>query len=217
MKARHQDTPHGNQRMLIAVAVVFAFTGGAAPLWAKSGSAGGNVFAALPHIGARPLAPGGLHVGDIAGDPFGYTDTMTLRAVVARVNSNDPLRLIVIDSREAKVCKSTGCAKFFLPVALATEPVPRKWDEVDLRGNVIWGATGRALANDPDLLLLDEPTGNLDPAAAAVLELLAELHKQGRTLVMVTNDPDVADRAGRMVRIKDGRVFSRAERVSIHA
>lgn len=79
-------------------------------------------------------------------------------------------------------------------------------------------AIARALANDPALLLLDEPTGNLDSAAEAdVLDLLAELHKQRRTLLMVTHNPDVADRAGRVVRIKDGRVFSGAERVSIHA
>ena len=79
-------------------------------------------------------------------------------------------------------------------------------------------AIARALANDPDLLLLDEPTGNLDSEAEAeVLDLLAGLHKQGRTLLMVTHNPDVAARAGRVVRIKDGRIFSGAERVCIHA
>lgn len=97
-------------------------------------------------------------------------------------------------------------------------------DRVDFLPHMLSGgqqqrvAIARALANDPDLLLLDEPTGNLDSAAEAeVLDLLAGLHKQGRTLLMVTHNPDVADRAGRVVRIKDGRVFSGAERVSIHA
>ncbi len=132
MKKNHRNA-------LIAVAVVFAIASGAAALWVKSGSAGGNVFTALPNIGARPLAPGGLHVDDLAADPFGYTDTVTLRAVVARVRAGDPPQLIVIDSREAKICKSTGCAKFFLPVALATEAVPREWDEVDLRGKMVRG------------------------------------------------------------------------------
>lgn len=141
MKAKHQDTLHKSQRQrtLIAVAVVFAIAGGAAALWVKSGSAGSNVFAALPSIGARQLAPGGVHVDDLAADPFGYTDTLTLRAVVAKVGAGEPHRLVVIDSREAKICKSTGCAKFFLPVALSTEPVPREWDEVDLRGKVVQG------------------------------------------------------------------------------
>lgn len=139
MKAKHQNAPHRNQRTLIAVAIVFAIASGAAALWATSGSAGGNVFASLPNIGARPLAPGGLHVDDLAADLLGYTDTVTLRAVVARVRVGDPHQLIVIDSREAKICKSTGCAKHFLPVALATEPVPRVWDEVDLRGKVVRG------------------------------------------------------------------------------
>lgn len=127
MKTNHRNAPHKSQRALIAVAVVFATASGAAALWAKSGSAGDNVFAALRNAGARPLAPGGLHVDDLAADLFGYTDNVTLRAVVARVRAGDPHQLIVIDSREAKICKSTGCAKFFLPATLATEPVYPAW------------------------------------------------------------------------------------------
>ncbi|MBA3310045.1 MAG: ABC transporter ATP-binding protein, partial [Nocardioidaceae bacterium] len=61
-------------------------------------------------------------------------------------------------------------------------------------------AIARALANDPPLLLADEPTGNLDSAtAAAVLALFAELHADGRTIVLVTHETDVQDVAGRQV------------------
>jgi putative ABC transport system ATP-binding protein len=68
-------------------------------------------------------------------------------------------------------------------------------------------AIGRALANGPDLLLADEPTGALDTAASrAVIELLREQHDAGQTIVMVTHDPDVANAADRTVHLRDGRV-----------
>jgi len=68
-------------------------------------------------------------------------------------------------------------------------------------------AIARALANEPDVLLLDEPTGNLDSTAETeFLDLLRELHSQGRTLVMVTHSPAVAARAERLVKVKDGRI-----------
>jgi ABC-type lipoprotein export system ATPase subunit len=71
-------------------------------------------------------------------------------------------------------------------------------------------AIARSLANDPSLLLADEPTGNLDSENAhAVLELLIRLQQeQGRTMVLVTHDPIIATRAGRILRMKDGRIVS---------
>ncbi|MCC6918907.1 MAG: ABC transporter ATP-binding protein [Alphaproteobacteria bacterium] len=68
-------------------------------------------------------------------------------------------------------------------------------------------AIARALANDPPLLLADEPTGNLDSRASAlVFEIFERLAKEGRTVVVVTHDMDFARRAGRNVRIVDGRI-----------
>jgi putative ABC transport system ATP-binding protein len=68
-------------------------------------------------------------------------------------------------------------------------------------------AIARALANDPPLLLADEPTGNLDSVTAgAVLELFAALHADGRTIVVVTHERDVRSIAGRQVTLVDGRV-----------
>jgi putative ABC transport system ATP-binding protein len=68
-------------------------------------------------------------------------------------------------------------------------------------------AIARALANDPDILLMDEPTGNLDSAAEAeVLDLLQSLHRQGKTVVIVTHSDEVAKRAERIIRVKDGVV-----------
>ncbi|WP_372019713.1 ABC transporter permease [Tistrella mobilis] len=67
----------------------------------------------------------------------------------------------------------------------------------------------RALVNDADIILADEPTGALDEAAGAeVLALLDDLHAEGRTIIIVTHDPTVAAHAGRRIRIRDGRVVA---------
>jgi len=68
-------------------------------------------------------------------------------------------------------------------------------------------AIARALANEPDVLLADEPTGNLDAATGReILDLLKRRHESGLTIVMVTHDPVVAQYADRVVHLKDGRV-----------
>jgi putative ABC transport system ATP-binding protein len=68
-------------------------------------------------------------------------------------------------------------------------------------------AVARALVGEPALLLADEPTGNLDTAnGESVMELLAELHANGSTIISVTHDPRFARRADRTVRLLDGRV-----------
>ena len=66
-------------------------------------------------------------------------------------------------------------------------------------------AIARALVNDPDLVLADEPTGNLDSASAFdVLSLLADLHANGLTLVIVTHDERIATTADRLISMRDG-------------
>ena len=68
-------------------------------------------------------------------------------------------------------------------------------------------AIARALANDPTLLLADEPTGALDSEGGReVIELMRRLHQGGQTIILVTHDPDVADAAERVVRMRDGRI-----------
>ncbi|MBK8178632.1 MAG: ABC transporter ATP-binding protein [Planctomycetes bacterium] len=68
-------------------------------------------------------------------------------------------------------------------------------------------AIARALVTEPALLLTDEPTGNLDSKnGEKVLRLFGELHESGRTLVMVTHNPDIARRLPRVVEMKDGRM-----------
>jgi len=68
-------------------------------------------------------------------------------------------------------------------------------------------AIARSLANDPPLLVADEPTGNLDPrTAAAVIELFSELAHHGKTILMVTHDEDLARKGSRLVTVADGQI-----------
>jgi putative ABC transport system ATP-binding protein len=69
-------------------------------------------------------------------------------------------------------------------------------------------ALARVLANDPEIILADEPTGNLDPETGQqILDLLAEMNREGRTVVMVTHDPRAAARAKRTLRLQAGRIM----------
>jgi len=68
-------------------------------------------------------------------------------------------------------------------------------------------AIARALAMEPDLLLADEPTGNLDSSSGTdIMSLFEELWRQGRTIVVITHDPALARRAARRIELRDGRI-----------
>lgn len=68
-------------------------------------------------------------------------------------------------------------------------------------------AIARALVNNPDLILADEPTGNLDSKSGEeVMKIFDKLHKKGRTIIMITHEEDIAKHAGRKIRIKDGEL-----------
>jgi putative ABC transport system ATP-binding protein len=69
-------------------------------------------------------------------------------------------------------------------------------------------AIARALINEPDLLLTDEPTGQLDSKTAVeIMDLLVEMNKNGKTVIVITHDPNIAAYAGRTVRISDGVII----------
>ncbi|NJN53970.1 MAG: ABC transporter ATP-binding protein [Anaerolineae bacterium] len=74
-------------------------------------------------------------------------------------------------------------------------------------------AIARALVTNPSLILADEPTGALDSSSGAgILQLFEELHDEGKTIVMVTHDAEVAAHAGRLVHLKDGLVIEDSQR-----
>lgn len=70
-------------------------------------------------------------------------------------------------------------------------------------------AIARALANEPAILLADEPTANLDTESSnQIVEIFRELNGQGQTIIMVTHEPELGEKADRIIKIKDGRVVS---------
>jgi len=79
-------------------------------------------------------------------------------------------------------------------------------------------AIARAISTNPALILADEPTGNLDTSSTIdVMSMFADLHDQGRTIVMITHEEDVAAYATRVVRLRDGVIVGDHQRVPIHA
>ena len=79
-------------------------------------------------------------------------------------------------------------------------------------------AIARALAGEPRFLLADEPTGNLDSnMAESVMDLLTEINDQGTTIIMVTHEPSLAERAQRNIHVRDGQVFQGAADIHLAA
>ncbi|MEZ4803425.1 MAG: ABC transporter ATP-binding protein [Gelidibacter sp.] len=88
-------------------------------------------------------------------------------------------------------------------------------DRMDHRPNELSGgqrqrvAVGRALVNKPSIILADEPTGNLDSKTSLeILQLFDQIHQAGNTVIVVTHEEDVAERAKRVIRLRDGMIES---------
>ena len=86
-------------------------------------------------------------------------------------------------------------------------------DRVDHKPNELSGgqrqrvAIARALVNKPSIILADEPTGNLDTKTSVeIMEIFEKIHAQGNTIILVTHEPDIAEHAHRIIRLRDGLV-----------
>ena len=76
-------------------------------------------------------------------------------------------------------------------------------------------AIARAIAQAPPIILADEPTGNLDSnSTKEIMQILRELHKEGRTVIIITHDNEIAEQADRVIRISDGKIVEDTNKVS---
>jgi len=77
-------------------------------------------------------------------------------------------------------------------------------------------AVARAIVTNPSLILADEPTGNLDSHSTEdVLRIFGELNEEGRTVILITHEPDVADQTKRIVRLSDGEILEDWRRLGV--
>ncbi|HEY8541702.1 MAG TPA: ABC transporter ATP-binding protein [Pseudothermotoga sp.] len=77
-------------------------------------------------------------------------------------------------------------------------------------------AIARALANEPQIILADEPTGNLDSKSGEeILKIFSDLHSNGLTIIVVTHDPEVAENGERVIHMRDGKIVSQEVRASV--
>jgi len=126
-----------------------------------------------------------------------------LQGLTARENVEVAMMLAGIPEKE----QARGALRLLALVGLA--------EKADSKPSQLSGgqqqrvAIARALANDPAILLMDEPTGNLDSAAEAeVMEILQGLHAGGKTVVLVTHNNEIAKKAQHVICVKDGRISS---------
>ena len=72
-------------------------------------------------------------------------------------------------------------------------------------------AVARALANNPKIIIADEPTGNLDMKSSdEVMNIMKKLHDEGRTIIRVTHNPEITENCDRVIRLRDGRILGEA-------
>lgn len=134
---------------------------------------------------------------------FVFQSFNLISRTTARENVELPMTYAHISKRE----RSERAVKLLKRVGLGarTEHMPNEMSG----GQRQRVAIARALANDPPLILADEPTGNLDTASSIeIMELFSELHREGATVVVVTHEEDIASFTQRIIRFRDGQIIS---------
>ncbi|RZS93128.1 ABC transporter ATP-binding protein [Aquimarina brevivitae] len=127
--------------------------------------------------------------------------------LLPRTTALDNVALPMVYAGASKKDREHRAAEVLTDVGLA--------DRMDHKPNQLSGgqrqrvAVGRALVNKPSIILADEPTGNLDSKTSLeILQLFDQIHQAGNTVIMVTHEEDVAERAHRIIRLRDGVIES---------
>jgi putative ABC transport system ATP-binding protein len=182
---------------------------------AVTGPSGCGKSTLLNLIGALDRPDGGEIT--VAGERVGDADGASYRAsvvgfvfqfhnLIPTLTASENVQLPMLGRRRARRERSARAAELLAEVGLSER---RSAYPTTLSGGERQRvAIARALANEPRLLLADEPTGALDTSTGGqIVDLLKEVRVQrGTTILLVTNDPDVAQTADRILRIRDGRI-----------
>ncbi|MCX6670226.1 MAG: ABC transporter ATP-binding protein [Methanothrix sp.] len=129
--------------------------------------------------------------------------------LIGRINVQKNVEMPMILARIPREERKTRALKLLQAVNLA-----HRVDFSPLRlsgGERQRVAIARALANDPKIIIADEPTGNLDlKSSKEVMNILARLNQEGRTIIMVTHNPEITENCSRVIRLRDGRILESA-------
>lgn len=127
--------------------------------------------------------------------------------LLPRTTALENVALPMIYAGASKTARQKRAAQVLTDVGLS--------DRMDHKPNQLSGgqrqrvAVGRALVNNPSIILADEPTGNLDSKTSVeIMRLFDEIHRQGNTVIVVTHEEDIAEHAHRVIRLRDGIVES---------
>ncbi len=170
-----------------------------------------NIVGCLGRADAGEYVLAGEQVSRLAGDRLARIRNRYIGFVFQTFNllprltatENVALPLLYAGSRDANDRARAALAKVGLADRMHHEPTQLSGGQ---RQRV---AIARAIVTDPSILLADEPTGNLDTKTGVeIMTLFDALHGEGRTIIMVTHDPDVAATCQRQVHIRDGRIAS---------
>ena len=175
-----------------------------------------NILACLDRPSEGQYILAGEDVSDYTRSEFAQVRSLLLGFVfqsfnlLPRMNALDNVVLPLIYRREKRVSPNER-----VEIAMAALESVGLTDRMHHLPNQLSGgqqqrvAIARALVNDPLLILADEPTGNLDTRSSEeILTLLHALHERGRTIVMVTHEPDIAHHTERILMVRDGKLFS---------
>jgi putative ABC transport system ATP-binding protein len=127
---------------------------------------------------------------------------------LSRTTALENVELPLIYDRTGQFSNSTELAKKALEQVGLADRIYHKTNELS-GGQQQRVAIARALVNNPALILADEPTGNLDSKASIdIADLFVQLNNKGKTIVMITHEPEIAQFAKRMLYLRDGRIIS---------
>ncbi len=130
--------------------------------------------------------------------------------LLSRTNALENVELPLLYSKKSKITEEEARDKAMS--CLARVGLKDRWDHTSAQlsgGQQQRVAIARSLVNDPAILLADEPTGNLDSKTSVeVMAIFQELNEEGKTVVLITHEPDISEYARRIVTFRDGRVLS---------